>query len=125
MGRAFQLWTGIDERHAKSWSSKDKLVEAIIRENPRISFTMLEVETGITRFTLHKIIHERLGMRKIRSSWVPHDLNESQKDRRVQYCKKNRALFNEAKWRLCDVLPVMSRGFTIKRLLSKHLIQAG
>ena len=36
-------------------------------------------ETGLAHMTVLHILKERLGMRKIASRWVPHDLTEMQK----------------------------------------------
>ena len=44
----------------------------------------MEVETDITHLTPHKIIHERLGMKK---KILFSERNQSQKERHVQFCK--------------------------------------
>ena len=44
-----------------------------------------------------------LYLRKIASRWIPHQLATAQKAKRVSFCQKNLAKFNESKWRLCDI----------------------
>ncbi len=79
-------------------------VRLLIEENPHISYTYLEAETGICRGTLHRIIHDGIGMKKLTSRWVPHYLTQEQKKKRVLFCQQNLDLFNEGKWRLSDVM---------------------
>ena len=49
-------------------------------------YTMQEIEelSGIHSSSLLKIFHERLGLRKICASWVPHCLTDGQKQGRVR-----------------------------------------
>ena len=64
---------------------------------------MLEVETGLSRRTLQRIVHDCLGLRKITSRWVPHTLTTEQKQKRVAICQQNLAMFKQGKWRLSDI----------------------
>jgi histone-lysine N-methyltransferase SETMAR len=84
-------------------SENIELVQVLIEDNPHISFTLLEVETGISRNTLQRIVHDRMGMRKVTSRWVPYSLSAAHKRKRVACCQHNLAMFNSGKWRLSDV----------------------
>lgn len=81
-----------------------ELVRAIIEENPHASFDILEEETSINRFTLGEIIHNSLGLRKLASRWIPHQLTNNNRKVRVKACIENLNKFKEGKWRLCDVI---------------------
>jgi [histone H3]-lysine36 N-dimethyltransferase SETMAR len=74
-----------------------ELVRAIIEENPHASFDILEEETSINRFTLGEIIHNSLGLRKLASRWIPHQLTDNNRKERVEACIENLNKFKEGK----------------------------
>jgi hypothetical protein len=44
-------------------------------------------------------------MKKVTSRWVPHQLNDEQKQERVRLCRENLAKkFRSGSWRLCDII---------------------
>ena len=49
---------------------------------------------GISMTTIHKILHEHLGVRKICSRWIPHNLTIAQKQSRVNWCKEMLQKYN-------------------------------
>ena len=75
-------------------------VQSHIEQNPQISLDHLQERTKLCRGTLVNIIHHQLKMRKLSSRWIPHDLNPTQKLKRLEYCKKNLKLFDEGQMRL-------------------------
>ena len=79
-------------------------VHRLIEENPQISIDHLQERTKLCRGTLVNIIHHQLKMRKLSARWIPHDLNPTQKLKRLEYCKKNLKLFDEGQMRLCDIV---------------------
>ena len=79
-------------------------VHRLIEENPQISLDHLQERTKLCRGTLVNIIHHQLKMRKLLARWIPHDLNPTQKLKRLEYCKKNLKLFDEGQMRLCDIV---------------------
>ena len=79
-------------------------VRSIINDDPYITFDRLEEETDLSRFTLHTIIHEHLGLRKITSRWVPHKLTIQNRQDRIRICKANIEKFESGEWRLYDVV---------------------
>jgi hypothetical protein len=58
----------------KSTKQNIRLVEGLIEENRRITFDVLEELTGLSRGTLHRIVHQDLGL-------------TLERDERVQRCK--------------------------------------
>ena len=36
--------------------------------------------------------------------WVPHELTDKDRRKRVEDCRENLKMFREGKWRLCDVV---------------------
>ena len=73
-------------------------VRQLLEEDPHSTYDEMEVETSLSRWTLHEIIHVALRMRKLTSRWVPHDLTDEQRKRRVDACKQILAKFEEGKW---------------------------
>ncbi|PNF34898.1 hypothetical protein B7P43_G01407 [Cryptotermes secundus] len=54
-------------------------LSALLESDRRHTIRELARETGLVPTALLHILKERLGMRKIASRWVPHDLTEMQK----------------------------------------------
>ncbi|PNF42072.1 hypothetical protein B7P43_G10984, partial [Cryptotermes secundus] len=54
-------------------------LSALLESDRRHTILELARETGLAHTTVLHILKERLGMRKIASRWVPHDLTEMQK----------------------------------------------
>ena len=81
-------------------------VKAVIVNDPWCTYDEIEVETELSRGTIHTIIHEHLKMKKVTSRWVPHQLSEQNKLDRVRICQENLDKFDQDKWRLCDVVTV-------------------
>ncbi len=56
-------------------------------QTPTISVAQLAEQRGTSVGTIHKILKKRLGWRRRRPArWVPHLLNQAQKQRRVDVC---------------------------------------
>ena len=81
-----------------------ELVRSIIIEDPHATYDIIEAETELSCGTIHAILHDSLNLRKVTSRWVPHKLTNSQKQQRVTACRKILAMFEQDKWRLCDVV---------------------
>jgi len=43
-------------------------------------------------------------LRKVIARWVPHELTDEDRMKRVEDCCENLKLFRGGKWRLCDVV---------------------
>ena len=59
-------------------------VKTFIEEDPRYTMQGIEEFSGIHSSSVLKILHERLGLRKICARWVAHLLIDEQKESRVR-----------------------------------------
>ena len=64
--------------------------KAFINEDPYATYDETEVETSLSRGKIFTILHYHLNMRKIISSWVPHELTEHKKKKEFAFAKKIR-----------------------------------
>ncbi len=64
-----------------------ELIRDSIRENPRITVRQLADEVDLSKSVVHRILIEKLKMKKICARWVPHSLTDEQKDKRVAFCQ--------------------------------------
>lgn len=62
-----------------------KAVE-LIKENWKITQYELHLELDIAQGTVNKIL-KKINYRKISARWIPYDLNDDQKQRRVDVCQ--------------------------------------
>ena len=75
MGRPVSVWT---EKNIAT-------VKTLIEEDARYTVQEIEELSGIHLSSVSKILHERLGLRKICMRWVPHLLTaDEQKQSRVR-----------------------------------------
>ena len=81
-----------------------ELVRQVVEDNPHVSYEEIEAETSLSRGTIERIIHDSLNLRKITSRWIPHFLTDENRVQRVEACRENLAMFQEGKWRLCDIV---------------------
>ncbi|GBO18471.1 hypothetical protein AVEN_211916-1 [Araneus ventricosus] len=58
------------------------VVNALIRQNRRITTREIAVELSISKETVHHIIHKKLGYGKFYAEWLPKHLSENQKTAR-------------------------------------------
>ncbi|EZA47753.1 hypothetical protein X777_15520 [Ooceraea biroi] len=61
-------------------------VAEILRNDRCVSARLIEELTNIPKTTVHCILIENLGKRKVCARFVPHTLTDDQKDARVQHC---------------------------------------
>ena len=66
----------------------------------RIDLTIdeIQVETGMSRGTIERIISDYLQLRKITTRWVPNILTDAQRIERIQLCEENLAKFHQGTW---------------------------
>ncbi len=81
-----------------------RLVDSLIMENPRISYDILEEQTGLCFGTLHNIITEHLDMRKKANRWVPHFLSNENKKKRLDFANQMLHKLDSGQWRLDEIL---------------------
>jgi len=80
------------------------LIESLIDDNPRISYSYLEEYTSMSRGTLIRIIKDELHLSKRSSRWIPHQLSANNKQRRVEFAKAMLHKFNSGEWRIDQIL---------------------
>ncbi|CAF1092325.1 unnamed protein product [Rotaria sp. Silwood1] len=56
-----------------------ELVRQVINNDPHSTYNDIIAKTALSRGTIERIIHDYLKMRKVKSCWVPHQLNDEQK----------------------------------------------
>jgi len=79
-------------------------VRALIEDDRHITYDQIVAHTSLGRNAIQTIIHDHLLLNKLTSRWVPHSLNDEQKEARVSICRANLDKFNNGKWRLCDIV---------------------
>ena len=58
-------------------------IRLLIDDDSYLTIEELEYETGLSRGTIHRIIAEHLNLRKITARYVPKDLTDFQRAKRV------------------------------------------
>lgn len=65
-----------------------KLVEEVVLSDRRLKTKEIAAQTGISKTSVLRILHDHLGMTKISARWVPKLLSAVQKQRRVECCQQ-------------------------------------
>ncbi|CAF3844937.1 unnamed protein product [Rotaria sp. Silwood1] len=79
-------------------------VRQVIKDDPHSTYDDITVETGLSRGTIERIIHDCLKMRKVTSRWVVHQPTDEQKQERFRICRQNLEKFRNGTCRLCDII---------------------
>ena len=69
-------------------------VEAMVRDDPRVTYHDIERTLGIASPQVSEILHQQLRLRRLCSRWVPHSLSDAQKATRVEWCHEMIARFD-------------------------------
>lgn len=96
-----------------------ELVKQLLEEDPHATYDEIELETSLNHWVIHEIIHVALRMRKLASRWIPHNLTDDQRAKRVQASKLILAKFNEDKWRLGDIITGDESWFYLRQIARK------
>ncbi|XP_052755359.1 protein GVQW3-like [Galleria mellonella] len=70
------------------------VVRRMIETDKRVTYQQIRASLGIGMSQVHKIFHEHLAVKKLCAPWIPHNLNEAQKLRRVDWCREMHKRFN-------------------------------
>ncbi|VEN44681.1 unnamed protein product, partial [Callosobruchus maculatus] len=62
-------------------------LEELIKNDRRITYRQIEVLLKIGSQSVHTILHDHIFYRKVCGLWVPQELTDEQKARRVKWCK--------------------------------------
>lgn len=80
-------------------------VQEMVAADSRVTYQQIEQALGITSASVHSILHEHLGLRKLAARWIPHLLTDEQKQRRVEFCQFMLAKFDQGQSkRLYDII---------------------
>ena len=88
-------------------------------EDPHSTYNEIEAFTSLSRGTIYNIKHENLKLRKVVARWVPHELTDENRRKRVEDCRENLKMFREGK------LLGMSHGFFIDKLVASRIMLYG
>lgn len=92
-----------DERNGRPATSVTEenvlAVKKIIKEDPKVTYKQIEEVVKISSPAINEILHNRLGVRKLCSRWVPHSLTAEQKEARVTWCKDMLRKFDQGEGR--------------------------
>lgn len=69
-------------------------VKQMIEMDRHATYREIEASLGINVKQIHLILHKHLGVRKLCSRWIPHNLTDAQKKVRVKWCKEMLDRFN-------------------------------
>lgn len=95
-----------------------RMVEEMVEADDGISYRAIAEATGIPKSTVFEIMQEDLSLISIVARWVPHQLNEDKKVKRVQCCEnllqnvlpkrgiKDRLFVVDEKWIYCEHFPL-------------------
>lgn len=62
-------------------------VRSLIQADRRVTYEQIQQEVGIGSGSVHIILHQHLGVRKLACRWIPHKLTDEQKETRVAWCR--------------------------------------
>ena len=72
-------------------------VRKLVSADPRLTYTQIEEELGLSSTALNRILHECLSLRKLAARWVPHQLTLVQKEKRKDFCEFMLKKFDEGR----------------------------
>lgn len=70
-------------------------IDAFIRTDRRVSITDIVSHTGISRASVHRVVHDHLKFRKVSARWVPRQLKPEQQAVRMIMSLDNLQRYNE------------------------------
>jgi len=77
-----------EERHGRPTLGIRKDVEKLLENDPFLSARSIATELQVDKNTVIKTLKEEMDMRKVCFHWIPKDLNEAQKLKRVECAKQ-------------------------------------
>ena len=70
-------------------------IRNLIKSDRHVTYREISSTLGIGMTAISKILNDHLGVRKLCSRWVPHNLTSAQKDARVKWCKEMLRKYNK------------------------------
>jgi histone-lysine N-methyltransferase SETMAR len=68
----------------------------MVIEYRKVTYEEIRERLNIGASAVYTILHDRLGLRKVLSRWVPHKLSDEQKQQRLEICRKNLKWLSES-----------------------------
>jgi len=65
-----------------------ELIKRLIEEDRFITYDQMEEQSSLSHGTINRMIHDHLGLRKLASRWVPHQLSAKNRQDRLNFCKE-------------------------------------
>jgi len=65
-----------------------ELIKRLIEEDRFITYDQMEEQSSLSHGTINRMIHDHLGLRKLASRWVPHQLSVKNRQDRLNFCKE-------------------------------------
>jgi hypothetical protein len=96
------------------------LVQDLVNDDPHISIDYIATIFDISHGSVDAILKQHLGLSKVSSRWVPHNLNQQQRQRRIDICIENLQKFENGTWRLCDIVTGDESWFYHRKIRSKQ-----
>lgn len=101
-------------------------VPQLIVEDRHVTYREIEASVGISGTTIHIILHEELGVKKLISRWIPHLLSDGQKTARVKWCRKTLQRFNRGESKhVYDIVRVTSLGYMLTSQIPSSSQESG
>ncbi len=99
-------------------------VRDLVNKDPHISIDYIADILDVSHGSVDTILKQHLGLRKISSRWVPHQLTQQQRQQRIDICVENLTKFENGTWRLCDIVTGDESWFYHRKISSKQESQA-
>ncbi|CAF2910263.1 unnamed protein product [Rotaria sp. Silwood2] len=99
-------------------------VKDLVIDDPHISIDYIATILDISHGSVDTILKQHLGLRQISSRWVPHKLNQQQRQQRIDICLENLQKFESGAWRPCDIVTGDESWFYHRKIKSKQQSKA-
>ncbi|CAF4483037.1 unnamed protein product, partial [Didymodactylos carnosus] len=99
-------------------------VQDLVNDDPHISIDYIADILDISCGSVDTILKQHLRLSKVSSRWVPHELTQEQRQRRVTICAENLEKLESGVWRLCDIITGDETWVYHRRIESKQQSKA-
>lgn len=95
-------------------------VKDLVDDDPHISIEHIADMLDISHGSVDTILKQHLLLKKISSKWVPHQLTQQQRQKRMDICIENLQKLEGGTWRLCDIITGDESWFYHRKIQSKQ-----
>ncbi|CAF1387794.1 unnamed protein product [Adineta ricciae] len=89
---------------------------SLINNDPHVTIDEMEVQTGFSHGTIHRIISDYVRLKNMTTRYVPKQLADSQRAERVRIRKKTLTEVELDAWRLYDAITCNESRFCHKKI---------